>query len=140
MRLWSIHPKYLDVKGLTALWREGLLARKVLQGKTKGYRNHPQLIRFKTQKNPLRMIDAYLADVYQEALRRGYSYDGTKIKNIKIKRKMPVNSGQIDFEIMHLKNKLKKRSPESLKFIPKKIKLNSVFFRKNGDVERWEKV
>ncbi|WP_368086417.1 pyrimidine dimer DNA glycosylase/endonuclease V [Nitrosomonas sp. Nm34] len=26
MRLWSIHPKYLDAKGLLALWREGLQA------------------------------------------------------------------------------------------------------------------
>nr|WP_243687290.1 pyrimidine dimer DNA glycosylase/endonuclease V [Methanobacterium formicicum] len=50
MRLWSLHPKYLDVKGLVALWREGLLARAVLKGKTKGYTNHPQLIRFKNQK------------------------------------------------------------------------------------------
>lgn len=32
MRLWSLHPSYLDAVGLVALWREGLLARKVLQG------------------------------------------------------------------------------------------------------------
>ena len=46
MRLWSLHPKYLDIKGLVACWREGLLARKVLLDQTKGYKNHPQLIRF----------------------------------------------------------------------------------------------
>ncbi len=40
MRLWSLHPKYLDVKGLVRAWREGLLARKALGGETKGYRNH----------------------------------------------------------------------------------------------------
>lgn len=38
MRLWVSHPKYLDCKGLVALWRESLLARKVLKGKTKGWR------------------------------------------------------------------------------------------------------
>jgi len=25
MRLWTLHPKYLDARGLVALWREGLL-------------------------------------------------------------------------------------------------------------------
>ena len=43
MRLWSLHPKYLDKLGLLGLWRESLLAQKVLLGKTKGYKNHPQL-------------------------------------------------------------------------------------------------
>jgi hypothetical protein len=28
---------------LVAVWREGLLAQAVLQGKTNGYKNHPQL-------------------------------------------------------------------------------------------------
>ena len=36
MRLWSLHPRYLDAKGLVALWREGLLAQAVLKGQTKG--------------------------------------------------------------------------------------------------------
>jgi len=31
MRLWTIHPKYLDRQGLLALWREALLAQKVLR-------------------------------------------------------------------------------------------------------------
>jgi len=38
MRLWTIHPKYLDAKGLVALWRETLLAKHVLEGKTPGYK------------------------------------------------------------------------------------------------------
>jgi hypothetical protein len=38
MRLWSLHPQYLDPAGLVAVWREGLLA-----GQTKGYKHHPQL-------------------------------------------------------------------------------------------------
>jgi hypothetical protein len=29
-RIWSLHPKYLDARGLVALWREGLLAQAVL--------------------------------------------------------------------------------------------------------------
>ena len=43
MRLWSIHPRYLDSMGLVALWREALLAQAVLRGETKGYKFHPQL-------------------------------------------------------------------------------------------------
>jgi hypothetical protein len=33
MRIWSLHPKYLDSKGLVALWRESLLAKNVLRDK-----------------------------------------------------------------------------------------------------------
>ena len=73
MRLWSIHPKYLDCKGLVALWREGLLARNVLAGKTRGYRNHPQLERFRKQKNPKKAINAYLFSVYEESKKRCYN-------------------------------------------------------------------
>jgi len=79
MRLWSIHPKYLDSIGLVALWREGLLAKKVLQGKTKGYKNHPQLIRFKNTKNPILSIDAYLYFVLEEASQRGFNFDNSKL-------------------------------------------------------------
>src|SRR5512147_2354284 len=78
MRIWSIHPKYLDTKGLVALWRETLLAKHVLEGKTKGYRNHPQLQRFKTAKDPLNNINHYLSVVYEEAIVRGYNFDKTK--------------------------------------------------------------
>ena len=79
MRLWSLHPRHLDAKGLVALWREALLAQKVLAGLTRGYRNHPQLERFKRQADPLAAIAAYLSAVQQEATRRGYHFDAGKI-------------------------------------------------------------
>lgn len=44
MRLWTLHPKYLDPKGLVALWRETLLAQRVLAGRTRGYRFDESLI------------------------------------------------------------------------------------------------
>ncbi|HBH88016.1 MAG TPA: hypothetical protein DDY17_10520, partial [Syntrophaceae bacterium] len=71
MRLWCLHPGYLDVKGLLALWREGLLARKVLQNRTVGYKHHPQLERFKSHVHPVKAIDYYLHYVHEEASRRG---------------------------------------------------------------------
>ena len=67
MRLWSLHPGYLDSQGLVALWREALLAQKVLAGKTRGYKNHPQLERFKAHPHPPQAIAAYLVSVWEEA-------------------------------------------------------------------------
>ena len=79
MRLWSLHPQYLDVKGLTAVWREGLLAQKVLQGGTRGYRHHPQLQRFRLQPHPVAAVAVYLFAVWVEAERRGYHFDRYKV-------------------------------------------------------------
>jgi len=74
MRIWSIHPKYLDPKGFVALWREALLAKNVLEGKTVGYRNHPQLERFKNSKNPLDAINQYLSNIYDESVDRHFNF------------------------------------------------------------------
>ena len=79
MRLWTINFKYLDAKGLVALWREALLAKNVLEGLTKGYKNHPQLIRFYTHQNSIDAINAYLLEIYKEACARGYKFDVAKV-------------------------------------------------------------
>ncbi|MFA6888002.1 MAG: pyrimidine dimer DNA glycosylase/endonuclease V [Candidatus Woesearchaeota archaeon] len=121
MRLWSIHPKYLDRQGLLAVWREGLLAKKVLEGKTKGYTKHPQALRFKHTKDPLKAINQYLKYIEKEAKKREYTFDKTKITRTTIKSRIPVSKEQLLFELQHLKNKLKKRSPQKYEEI-KKIK------------------
>jgi len=141
MRLWSLHPKYLDSKGLVALWREGLLAKKVLEGRTNGYRNHPQLERFKKHKAPLRAINAYLFEVWKEASRRGYNFDLEKIIPLEIDEKIPVARGQLAFEFQHLLEKLRQRSPERYEEIKhvKEVEPNSVFYIIKGGVELWEK-
>jgi len=61
MRLWSLHPKYLDAQGLVALWHEALLAKAVLRNETKGYRNHLQLERFRASSMPLLTINSFSA-------------------------------------------------------------------------------
>jgi len=109
MRLWSIHPGYLDSIGLVALWREALLAKKVLSKKTKGYIHHPQLDRFKRQKNPAAAINSYLTSIYNESLKRGYSFDLRKIGRTNAHTSIKVTTGQLNFEIVHLKKKLWKR-------------------------------
>ena len=110
MRLWSIHPKYLDWKGLVALWREGLLAQKVLRGNTKGYKNHPQLIRFKDTSDQSTAIVNYLRLIIEEADSRGYNFDRGKILDMVFEDKILVTSGQVQYEFEHLLKKLKTRN------------------------------
>ena len=112
MRLWSLHPRYLDPAGLVALWREALLARAVLQGRTRGYRHHPQLMRFQAHATPRSAISAYLSAIHREATGRGYRFDHTKIGRVRPVEPVLVTSGQIAFEWEHLMRKLAVRSPE----------------------------
>lgn len=111
MRLWTVHPRYLDVRGLVALWREGLLARAVLRKQTRGYRNHPQLERFKAAPNPVASINAYLAAVLDEAVRRGYQFDGRKIRGPRAAERIVETRGQLQYEWEHLLRKLEARDP-----------------------------
>lgn len=112
MRLWSLHPQYLDTQGLVALWREGLLARHVLHGLTQGYRNHPQLDRFKAHAQPQQAIDAYLWAVQQHATERGYKFDAGKLGPLVHVAPLPVSTGQLAYEWEHLLRKLHTRNPD----------------------------
>lgn len=112
MRIWSLHPRYLDPQGLVALWRETLLARKVLRGETRGYRHHPQLMRFRETRDPLAAIDAYLAAVHAEATARGYAFDASKFDADARADAIPVARGQLAHEWRHLLRKLEARNPE----------------------------
>ena len=140
MRLWSIHPQYLDAKGLVALWREGLLAQAVLAGQTEGYRNHPQLTRFLQSKAPQSLIAAYLKEVHVESIRRGYHFDEQKIGNILDLHSLPVTRGQLDYEWVHLTSKLQSRDPEWLKQFDaiKKPVPHPIFHVVKGGIAPWE--
>jgi hypothetical protein len=142
MRLWSLHPRYLDARGLTACWREGLLARAVLSGKTAGYRRHPQLERFRASANPLAAIDAYLWAILDEAGVRGYHFDKSKVKKRRRVRTLPVPTGQLDYEWAHLKAKLKIRDPL---FYRKLVRIRTprphpLFTVVRGPIASWERV
>jgi hypothetical protein len=141
MRLWSIHPRHLDPWGLVALWREALLAQKVLLGKTRGYTRHPQLTRFKNTRNPTGAIAAYLVSIADEADRRKYNFDRSKIGKENFSKRIPVTSGQIEYEIRHLASKLKERAPARYTFFQeeKHVDLHPLFKMVEGDVEPWEK-
>lgn len=112
MRIWSLHPRYLDSKGLVALWRESLLAQAVLRGETRGYTRHPQLERFRRQADPAGTIAAYLRAVQTEADARGYRFDATRIRSATTIEVIPVTRGQIAYEWDHLLAKLAGRNPD----------------------------
>jgi hypothetical protein len=141
MRIWSIHPKYLDVKGLVALWREALLAKHVLEGKTKGYKHHPQLERFKKTDRPLDCINQYLLIVYQEATDRGYHFNRDKINLNFQPSKISLSTGQLKFESTHLLNKLKTRDTQKYKEFSEinEFEAHPLFVLVDGEIEYWEK-
>jgi len=140
MRLWSLHPKYLDTKGLVALWREGLLAKAVLEGKTRGYIHHPQLIRFRQHKDPIVAINVYLQAVLKEGLRRGYRFNPGKIDLLAQTTPIYVTSGQIDYEWKHLMEKLKVRDYRRYLELTNVITVDPHPIMKiiPGSIETWE--
>jgi hypothetical protein len=142
LRLWSIHPQYLDGIGLVALWRESLLAQKILKEQTKRYRNHPQLKRFKMHRHPERAIANYLMKIWQESRRRGYNFDKKKIGRENATVKIPVTRGQLKYEFDWLLDKLKKRDLDRYNLLRsvKKIECHPAFKIIEGGIEEWEEV
>ena len=135
-----MHPKYLDAKGLVALWREALLAKHVLEGRTKGYKHHPQLDRFKNADNPIASINHYLKAVYNDAENRGYNFNKEKIRWDSQAPKIEVTEGQVNYEVKHLMNKLMIRDRnrfDQLKDIIH-IEVHPLFRMIPGEIEKWE--
>ena len=141
MRLWTLHPKYLDSRGLVALWREALLAQAVLRGETRGYLHHPQLIRFRETLSPAGAIAAYLHSVHAESLRRGYRFDATRIAAAEGAEHIVVTRGQLDYEWAYLKEKLRVRSPAWLASIQaiSRPDPHPLFTIVPGPVAAWER-
>jgi hypothetical protein len=141
MRLWSLHPKYLDPQGLVALWREALLARAVLRGETRGYRNHPQLDRFLAHPAPVSGISGYLAAVHAESLERGYKFDRSKVGRVRTPGSILVNSGQVEYEWQHLMRKLAVRNPALHERWRHVItpECHPMFVLQPGPIEDWER-
>lgn len=141
MRLWSLHPSLLDRQGLTALWREALLAQAVLGGRTKGYTRHPQLERFQATDDPRGAITAYLDQVQAEATRRGYHYDPSRIDDIpRWQGILEVSRGQATHELEHLRAKVARRSPDRLDALPASDPpLHPMFRLVPGGIASWER-
>ncbi len=141
MRLWSINPKYLDRQGLLALWREGLLAQKVLKGETLGYRSHPQLERFRSHADPVAYLSGFLHFVHDEACRRGYCFDEGKLAPPVFEQRVPVARGQLNYEFSHLMRKLRKRDRNHFLRLSRirEPEPNPAFIAVEGDIAKWER-
>ncbi len=141
MRLWSLHPRYLDPRGLVALWREALLAQAVLRGTTKGYGHHPQLERLKKRRSPVGAIAAYLRAIHAESVERGYSFDAARIGHARCVGRIPVTRGQLAYEWDHLQAKVKRRNPlwyVSIRDLRQPV-AHPLFRIVDGEIESWEK-
>ncbi len=141
MRLWSLHPRYLDRLALVGVWREGLLAQKVLLGETQGYKNHPQLERFLECEDSKGAIAFYLRGIWEEARRRGYAFDATKIGPAANHIYLEITRGQLEFERLWLQKKLRKRDTGALKNLPGhgEIEPHPLFRVIPGEIAGWEK-
>ena len=141
MRLWTFHPKYLDARGLGALWREALLAQAVLRGRTEGYARHPQLLRFRRSRTPLRHIAEYLRAVHAEGKRRGYSFDAGKIGRGGRIEPLCATRGQLRYEWSRLSEKLRCRDPGRFAALRKvrRVEPHPSFRIVAGGVEDWER-
>jgi hypothetical protein len=142
MRLWTIHPRYLDPQGLVALWREALLAKAVLRGQTRGYKHHPQLSRFRAHVAPRSAINAYLAAVHAEATARGYTFDHSKVGPVRRVAPIAATSGQVAYEWKHLMRKLAKRNrPLHSRWRgARRADCHPLFQRIRGPVADWERL
>lgn len=168
MRIWSLHPSLLDRRALVACWRETLLAQKVLRGLTRGYTNHPQLIRFRAHPQPLEAVAAYLSGLADEADARGYSFNRALIgagkdnvdENSADKHsadeeenpyasvaRIPVPLGQLEYELAFLQHKVAGRDPEWEHQLRERLAARSelaacahpLFEVVPGAIEPWEK-
>jgi hypothetical protein len=141
MRLWTLHPRHLDGKGLVALWREALLAQAVLRGETRGYTRHPQLERFRASYDPLAAIASYLDVVWSEAGRRGYSFDVTRLRLDvgPYADQIDTTDGQLEYEWLHLCFKLEHRDPRHLASLIRPTP-HPLFRIVPGSVADWERV
>ncbi len=148
MRVWSVQPRYLDRQGLVACWRESLLAQAVLAGRTRGYRSHSQLVRFRATAEPVATIGAYLLVLAEEARERGYRFDTTRIDRPAAigpqdggVPQLPVTDGQVAYEWAHLRAKLAVRSPDRLPLVDAVdvVEVHPLFVRVPGAIEPWER-
>lgn len=140
MRLWTVHPRYLDTKGLLAVWREGLLAQKVLLNQTMGYRNHPQLKRFTASSDPVAAIGSYLQEIQREAVQRGFQFNENKIIRAAFPEQILCTRGQLLYEWQHLQKKLKLRDTKRYQEMGhvSEPEPHPLFQIIEGDVEEWE--
>ena len=116
------------------------MAQAVLRGRTKGYRHHPQLLRFRDCDAPVGAVAQYLRVIHEEAKRRGYRFDGRKIARGKTGDMIEVRRGQVEYEWRHLRAKLERRAPRWLQETERtrRPEVHPLFRVVPGGIESWE--
>ena len=116
------------------------MAKHVLEGKTKGYKHHPQLNRFKKAPVPLDCINQYLSVVYKESLQRGFNFTKDKINWEFNPSTLTVTMGQLSFEKEHLLKKLLTRDKAQYKVLLNETNFvpHPLFKVIEGEREEWE--
>ena len=123
-----------------ALWREALLAQRVLEGRTRGYRHHPQLDRFRACRDPVAAIGSYLRPILAEAVDRGYAFNASLIVSSRRLAAMEATDGQLRFEARHLRSKLAIRSPRLVGRVPaRRADPHPLFRVVTGPRASWER-
>jgi hypothetical protein len=114
----------------------------VLRGDTRGYRSHPQLLRFRARRNPQAVIAEYLRAVEAEAVRRGYRFDGAKIAPYRTSTRIVETAGQLMYESDHLKRKLYSRDPQRYRRLlaVEQPESHPLFRLTAGGVREWERI
>jgi hypothetical protein len=111
-------------------------------GDTRGWRNHPQLDRFKDHSETMDAIGFYPLKIREEASFRGHSYDGSKIRRpINRVALTSITTGQLLYEFSLLLERTRLRMPawhEKLREVYDLPKAYPLFEVVEGDVGRWE--
>jgi hypothetical protein len=100
------------------------------------------LARFRKAAEPLPALRSYLMEIRAEAARRGYAFDGRKIRGPRRAGRITVKRGQLEYEWRRLRAKLKARDPRKYRGL-RKVKRPSphpLFRIVAGGVEDWERV
>jgi hypothetical protein len=113
----------------------------VLRGATRGYRNHPQLARFRQHPAPVSAINHYLLHIANEADARSYCFDRSKIGAVRNRSTMTANSGQLAFELEHLRRKVLARAPSDAARLPTGtgLRAHPLFTIHRGPIAPWER-
>jgi hypothetical protein len=108
---------------------------------TRGYRHHPQLDRFRSHPAPLSAINRYLIEIAAEAETRGYRFRRSLVGPVRNRSRLPIARGQLEFELAHLRFKVKQRAPLELDRLPvgSDLRPHPLFRVRKGPIALWER-
>lgn len=150
MRLWSLHPSYLDKQALQVCWADALQALEYYKQERaymKGITNdlspyfYPCLDRFRMTGSPIAHITNYLHGLCDESERRNTPFGRAKLPEFTPGLRLKVTDGQIAREEKLLLLQLNRRKQTQLwmdLFVAEYVQPHPLFEIVSGPVEPWE--